>query len=81
MSSDNLPLILDLVGWVAAEPRTYGDVMDAWRTSCPRLTIWEDAVDRGLVRRDARNGTTFVVVTPAGLDLLRGTPTAKLAAE
>ena len=36
------PLVLDLVEWVAKEPRTYAEVMDAWRTSCPRLTVWED---------------------------------------
>lgn len=46
------PLILDLVEWIAARPRPYEDVMDAWRTSCPRLTIWEDAVDRGLIVRE-----------------------------
>lgn len=48
---DNEALVLDLVEWIAAAPRSYRDVMDAWRTSCPRLTIWEDAVDAGLVRR------------------------------
>ena len=51
------PLVRDLVEWVAKEPRTHAEVIDAWRTSCPRLTVWEDAVDRGLVdaqvRRDA----------------------------
>ncbi len=50
------PLILDLVEWVAAAPRPYAEVLDAWRTSCPRLTVWEDALDRGLVactRREA----------------------------
>lgn len=46
-------LICDLVSWVAAEPRPYKDVMDAWRTSCPRLTVWEDAVDRGYVVTEA----------------------------
>ena len=56
------PLILDLVESVAREPRTYGQVMDAWRTSCPRLTVWEDAVDRGFLVRD-RGG---VAVTAAG---------------
>ena len=35
------PLIRDLVSWIAERPRPYADVMDAWRTSCPRLTIWE----------------------------------------
>jgi hypothetical protein len=33
------PLILDLVEWVAEQPRAYEEVLDAWRTSCPRLTI------------------------------------------
>jgi hypothetical protein len=72
MSSTIEPLILDLVEWVAKEPRTYDEVMDAWRTSCPRLTVWEDAVDRGLVRREARRGSgLFVVATSAGRELLK----------
>jgi hypothetical protein len=45
------PLTIDFLTWLAAEPRDYIDVMDAWRTSCPRLTIWEDAIDAGLVTR------------------------------
>ena len=49
--SDIDPLILDLVEWVAARPRPYDEVMTAWRTSCPRLPVWEDAVDRGFLRR------------------------------
>ena len=47
MTDPKEPLILDLVAWVADSPKPYLDVMDAWRTSCPRLTVWEDAVDRG----------------------------------
>jgi hypothetical protein len=62
MSQSLDPLILDLVEFVAREPRSYAEVMDAWRTSCPRLTVWEDAVERGLLER-AQGG---VVVTPAG---------------
>jgi hypothetical protein len=49
MSETLRPLILDLVAFVAERPRPYADVLDAWRTSCPRLTVWEDAVDGGLV--------------------------------
>jgi hypothetical protein len=55
-------LVFDLVEWVGKEPRTYREVMDAWRTSCPRLTVWEEAVDRGLL---ARKGDS-VIVTEAG---------------
>ncbi|UUX49536.1 hypothetical protein NUH88_19320 [Nisaea acidiphila] len=56
-----LPLILDLVEWVAATPRLYSEVMEAWRTSCPRLTVWEEAVDRGLVARRHVAGTGAMV--------------------
>jgi hypothetical protein len=45
------PLILDLLEWLAPDPRPYAEVMEAWRTSCPRLTVWEDAIDAGLVNR------------------------------
>jgi hypothetical protein len=59
-------LVFDLVEWVGKEPRTYRQVMDAWRTSCPRLTVWEEALDRGLL---ARKGES-VVVTGAGRTFL-----------
>ena len=42
-------LLLQLLGWVSTTPRTYGETMEAWRTSCPRLPVWEDAVDERLV--------------------------------
>jgi hypothetical protein len=64
------PLILDLVEWVARKPRPYAEVMEAWRTSCPRLPVWEDAVDRGLVERLAGENA-LVQVTAAGLDYLK----------
>jgi hypothetical protein len=43
------PLVFDLLEWLALSPRPYAEVMEVWRTSCPRLTIWEDAVDLGLL--------------------------------
>ena len=55
------PLILDLLEWVAAGPRPYAEAIEVWRTSCPRLTVWEDAVDEGLVVRAPRDGDGFVV--------------------
>ena len=65
------PLILDLVEWVAKAPRPYADVMEAWRTSCPRLTVWEDAVDDGyLVRERVAGQSVLVTVTPQGLQFL-----------
>src|SRR5262245_59423911 len=72
MSTTLDPLVLDLVEWVAKEPRRYAEVIDAWRTSCPRLTVWEDAVDRGYVVRDAAAGRgTMVVLTEKGQRFLR----------
>ena len=56
MTETSDALVLDLVEWVAREPRLYSDVIEAWRTSCPRLTIWEDAVDRGYVARQPVEG-------------------------
>jgi len=55
------PLILDLVESVARAPRPYADVIDAWRTSCPRLTVWEEAVDRGLIAFRAAAGSAVIV--------------------
>jgi hypothetical protein len=49
MSDTLRPLILDLVAFVADRPRPQAEVMEAWRTNCPRLTVWEDAVEAGLV--------------------------------
>ena len=64
-------LVLDLVEWIAREPRHYADVIETWRTSCPRLTIWEDAVDRGyVVRRPTVEGLR-VMVTESGERFLR----------
>lgn len=65
------PLILDLVEWCAKEPRTQAEVLDAWRTSCPRLTVWEDATERGFLARTAKPGEPpHVTVTAAGRDFL-----------
>lgn len=64
-------LVLDLVEWIAREPRPYAEVIETWRTSCPRLTIWEDAVDRGyVVRRPTVEGLR-VTVTEGGEQFLR----------
>jgi hypothetical protein len=63
-------LILDLLEWVATRERTYEEVMDAWRTSCPRLPVWEDANDRGLITAERVNGRSVVRVTSSGLALL-----------
>jgi D-3-phosphoglycerate dehydrogenase len=63
-------LIVDLLLWVDARERTYEEVMDASRTSCPKLPVWEDANDRGLVVWEIVDGRRVVRVTAAGRALL-----------
>ena len=63
-------LLLQFLAWVAARPRGYAETMAAWRTSCPRLQVWEDATADGLVRLEAgvrtTQGETRVALTEAG---------------
>jgi hypothetical protein len=60
------PLICDLLEWLERSPRSHAEVIDGWRTSCPRLPVWEEATDRGYVVRRGR----FVEVTAEGRTLL-----------
>jgi hypothetical protein len=57
---------LELLAWIDRDRRSYAETMDAWRSHCPRLTIWEDALGDGLVRVIRRE----VVLTPRGRELL-----------
>ena len=63
------PLILDFLTWLTTGPRPYDEVMDAWHTNCPRLTVWEDASERGFVARWSGN---LVEITPLGQSFLAG---------
>ena len=66
------PLVLDFVEWIAREPRLYSEVVATWRTSCPRLTIWEDAADSGYIVRESSAGAgTRVAITARGEKFLR----------
>jgi len=55
-----------LLAWIVERPRTYAETIEAWKSSCPRLTVWEDALADGLVRVERRR----VVLTDAGTALL-----------
>jgi D-3-phosphoglycerate dehydrogenase len=63
---ENKTLVLDLLEWIDSTPRTYVEVMDAWRTSCPRLPIWEDAVAHGFVVTERQPGRDATVVLTSG---------------
>ncbi|MDZ5451776.1 hypothetical protein [Labrys sp. ZIDIC5] len=71
-ASDTLdPLLRDLLAWLSRSDRPYAEVMDAWRTSCPRLPVWEEANDRGFVSRGWIDGTAMVGLTEAGQRFLK----------
>jgi ketosteroid isomerase-like protein len=57
---------MDLLAWIDTRPRTYDETLEAWKTSCPRLSVWDDAVIEGLVRIDRRaeNGAIVVLTAP-----------------
>jgi hypothetical protein len=60
-------LLLDLLEWIGPEPRPYTETLEAWRTSCPRLPVWEEANDRGFILRLHEPGRgALVSVSPAG---------------
>jgi hypothetical protein len=70
MSDASDALTLQFLAWVAEAPRTYADAMEAWRSSCPRLSIWEDAILDGLIGFDSAAGVprnqSRVVLTQKG---------------
>jgi len=68
-------LTLELLAWLSARPRTHAETMEAWRTSCPRHSVWEDALLDGLVelRTGETTNSSIVSLTPRGQDLLATT--------
>jgi hypothetical protein len=65
-------LILDLLEWIGPDRRPYAETMEAWRTSCPRLPVWEDASDLGFIERHhVPGGRALVSVSDAGAEHLR----------
>jgi hypothetical protein len=82
MSTAPAALILDFLDHLAAGARSYTEVMEAWRTSCPRLTVWEDAVDEGLVVRRVLEGEGVVVeLTAKGREVVRSRGAAEAHVE
>jgi hypothetical protein len=72
MSDSVETLILDLLEWLGPHPRPYLEVLDAWRTSCPRFPVWEDANDRGFMEITHEPGRgQFVSVSQAGAEYLQ----------
>jgi hypothetical protein len=68
------PSTREFLTWLAARPRTYAEAMDAWRTSCPRLSAWEDALGDDLIQveRGSRLSECAVTLTTRGRAVLDG---------
>jgi hypothetical protein len=69
-------LTIELLTWLRARPRTYDETIDAWRSNCPRHSVWDDALAAGLVRviRNGRRSESLVTLTPLGSAALDGRP-------
>ena len=68
MSPEIESLTRQMLEWIAVRPRDHAEVMETWRTSCPRLSIWEDACIEGLIDREP--GTGRIILSSAGKQLL-----------
>jgi hypothetical protein len=66
-------LTLELRAWIARRPRTYAEAMEAWRSTCPRHSVWEDALIGGFIEVVDR-GSSAVILTPLGKTVLEETP-------
>ena len=73
MQSAAHALTQQFLAWVAEAPRSYADA-EAWRRSCPHLSIWEDAIAGGLIRFENGGGLTQsrLVLTALGRKTLNG---------
>jgi hypothetical protein len=69
MTEPTNALTLQLLEWIADHPRRYDEALEAWRTTCPRLSIWEDACIDGLI--DCEPGSRLVSLSTKGKLLLQ----------
>jgi len=67
-------LMIQFLDWVASRPRTYAEAREAWRTSCPRLSVWEDALIADLIEVNGGGPRELgeVTLTPQGRVILAG---------
>ena len=68
-------LLREFLTWVSSRRRTYAEAMEAWRSHCPRHTVWEDAFIDGLVQIEGGGSVqqSEVTLTPRGRAVLDGT--------
>jgi hypothetical protein len=62
--------ILELLSWIAREPRSYPDAIEVWRTNCPQHSVWEDALGEQLIEISRSGSQASVIVTSRGQAVL-----------
>jgi hypothetical protein len=67
-------LMIEFLSWLSTRRRTYSEAMNAWQSTCPRHTIWEDAIIDGYIaiNRQEMLQDPEVALTASGLALLNG---------
>ena len=43
-------LMVEFLRWISTRYRTYDEAAEAWRSTCPRHTVWEDAFIDGFIQ-------------------------------
>ena len=76
-------LTLEFLQWISSRSRTYADAMEAWRTTCPRNSVWEDALLGGLIQieKGSRMGESKVSLTSKGKAVLDGKSESQIASK
>ena len=64
--------MLELLSWIAREPRSYPDAIEVWRTNCPQHSVWEDALGEQLIEIVRSGSQVSVIVTSRGQAVLDG---------
>jgi hypothetical protein len=73
MSEKVTLLTVEFLRWVARAPRSVAEARDAWRSTCPTTSAWEDAIAAGLIAFDGATrigGATLIVLTARGRAVL-----------
>jgi hypothetical protein len=65
-------LTLEFLTWIASRPRTYAEAMEAWASTCPRNSVWDDALIDGLILVESADtmNQSKVILTPLGRAVL-----------
>ncbi len=67
-------LTREFLVWISSRRRTYAEAMEGWRSTCPRQTVWEDALADGLIQIESGGALrqSEVTLTPRGRSVLDG---------